>query len=39
MAMLPVGDVVPAGWLAAQLKTQINGLSGHLQRFWPVSAQ
>ena len=35
MRMLPVGDVRPAGWLEKQLATQVNGLSGHLERFWP----
>ena len=27
--------VTPAGWLRDQLLVQLNGLSGHLQRFWP----
>ena len=35
MRTLAVGAVQPAGWLERQLTTQVNGLSGHLQRFWP----
>jgi hypothetical protein len=35
MRMLRVGGVVPSGWLQRQLATQVNGLSGHLERFWP----
>lgn len=35
MQTLAVGVVQPTGWLGRQLATQVNGLSGHLQRFWP----
>ena len=35
MQVLSIGQVKPAGWLQKQLATQVNGLSGHLQRFWP----
>ena len=27
--------ITPAGWLASQLRTQADGLSGHLDQFWP----
>lgn len=36
---LPLGVVRPAGWLARQLRIQAEGLSGHLDRFWPDVAQ
>ena len=36
---LPVGSVRPAGWLREQLITQSEGLSGHLDEFWPDVAQ
>ena len=35
MRTLAIGAVQPTGWLERQLATQVNGLSGHLQRFWP----
>lgn len=36
---LPVGTIHPAGWLARQLRIQADGLSGHLDQFWPDVAQ
>ena len=37
---LPVGAVRPQGWLLDQLRIQANGLTGHLDEFWPdVSRQ
>jgi uncharacterized protein len=32
---LPLGAVRPAGWLARQLRIQADGISGHLDEFWP----
>ena len=32
---LPLTSITPEGWLANQLRIQIDGLSGHLDEFWP----
>ena len=36
---LPLGAIRPLGWLADQLRIQGDGLSGHLDEFWPSVAQ
>ncbi|HWH68723.1 MAG TPA: hypothetical protein VNT26_05025, partial [Candidatus Sulfotelmatobacter sp.] len=36
---LPLGAIQPAGWLRRQLQIQAQGLSGHLDEFWPDVAQ
>ena len=36
---LPLGMVRPTGWLRDQLQIQADGLSGHLDEFWPDVAR
>jgi hypothetical protein len=32
---LPLTSVRPAGWLRDQLRIQAEGITGHLDEFWP----
>ena len=36
---LPLGTIRPTGWLQRQLRLQADGLTGHLDEFWPDVAK
>src|SRR2546429_3339821 len=36
---LPLGSIRPDGWIRNQLRIQADGLSGHLDEFWPDIAE
>ncbi|MDP6630579.1 MAG: glycoside hydrolase family 127 protein [Kiritimatiellia bacterium] len=35
LRLLPIADIKPCGWFKNQLRIQADGLSGHLDEFWP----
>ncbi len=35
VAPIPLGEIKPRGWLERQLRIQAEGLTGHLDEFWP----
>lgn len=39
MRPLPLGAIHPEGWLRRQLRVQADGLTGHLDEFWPDVSQ